>query len=135
MYKRQVLCLTENKGYGAGNNAGVRFGYEALGMTHVIIANPDTYFDENCICLLYTSFARIFYRNAINIGLPILECRQASVAAQKGDRLEVDLSKGIIWNHTRGTIYQAEPFPLFIQEMMKEGGLLSYLKKNDAPLL
>lgn len=86
-------------------------------------------------CVIAASFARIFYRNAINIGLPILECRQASVAAQKGDRLEVDLSKGIIWNHTRGTIYQAEPFPLFIQEMMKEGGLLSYLKKNAAPLL
>lgn len=56
--KISVLCLTENKGYGAGNNAGVRFGYEALGMTHVIIANPDTYFDENCIKALVKVFDR-----------------------------------------------------------------------------
>ena len=78
-------------------------------------------------CVIAASFARIFYRNAINIGLPILECPEAAAAASEGDIMEVDLSTGTICNVTRGLVYQAGAFPPFIQEMIDAGGLLAYL--------
>ena len=71
------------------------------------------------------TFARIFYRNAINIGLPILECPLASKNIEAGDDVEVDFDTGIITNHTKGETYQAQPFPPFIQEIIKKGGLLN----------
>src|SRR5438477_2973531 len=67
------------------------------------------------------SFARIFFRNAINIGLPILECPEAAKAAQQGDQLEVDLDKGVIKNLTQNKTYQAQPFPAFMQEIINAG--------------
>ena len=78
-------------------------------------------------CVIAASFARIFYRNAINIGLPILECPEAVSEIQAGDQLEVDLSTGTIHDLTWDRTYQADVFPPFIQEMIASGGLLPHL--------
>lgn len=78
------------------------------------------------------TFARIFYRNAINIGLAILECEQASERIESGDDVEVDFDTGIITNHTKNETYTAQPFPGFIQNIIKSGGLLNSIKnRND----
>ena len=82
-------------------------------------------------CVIAKSFARIFYRNAINIGLPILECEQATDEIQAGDEVSVDFDSGVILNHTSGKSYQAQPFPPFIQKIIKAGGLLASLKEED----
>ena len=79
-------------------------------------------------CVIAKSFARIFYRNAINIGLPILECEQAAEEIAADDEVSVDFSTGIITNKTTGKTYQAQPFPEFIQNIIKAGGLLASLK-------
>ena len=76
------------------------------------------------------SFARIFYRNAINIGLPILECQEASDEIKAGDQIEVDLAKGEIKNVSSKMIYRAQPFPPFMQKLIKAGGLINYIKKK-----
>ena len=75
------------------------------------------------------SFARIFYRNAINIGLPILECPDAAEDIKEGDKVCVDFDTGIITNLTTNKTYQAQPFPEFIQKIIKAGGLLASLKE------
>ena len=80
-------------------------------------------------CVIASTFARIFYRNAINIGLPILECAEAAKGIRSGDEVEVDFSTGIIRNLTTGKQYQAQPFPEFIQNIMQKGGLLNSLVK------
>ena len=80
-------------------------------------------------CVIAKSFARIFYRNAINIGLPILECEAAAEEIQAGDEVSVDFDTGVITDHTTGKTYQAEPFPEFIQTIIKKGGLLASLKE------
>ena len=80
-------------------------------------------------CVIAKSFARIFYRNAINIGLPILECEAAAEEIQAGDQVSVDFDTGIITDVTTGKTYQAEPFPAFIQNIIKKGGLLASLKE------
>lgn len=74
------------------------------------------------------SYARIFFRNAINIGLPILECAEAVDRITQGDTLEVNLTTGEIHNITRFETYKAQPFPPFMQDIIKKGGLLEYLK-------
>lgn len=81
-------------------------------------------------CVIAETFARIFYRNSINIGLPILESEEASQDIDDGDEVEVDLSKGIIKNKTKGKTYNATPFPEFIQEIIEDDGLVNYVKKN-----
>jgi len=83
-------------------------------------------------CVIATSFARIFYRNAINIGLPILECEAAANAIQAWDQVSVDFDTGVITNETRGETYQAAAFPPFIQSIIKAGGLLKSLKERGA---
>ncbi len=75
------------------------------------------------------TFARIFYRNAINIGLAILECPEASKKIEAGDDVEVDFDTGVITNHTKNEIYNAQPFPPFIQEIISKGGLLNSIAK------
>ena len=80
-------------------------------------------------CVIAKSFARIFYRNAINIGMPILECEQAAEEIQPGEEVAIDFDTGIISNITTGKTYQAEPFPEFIQNIIKKGGLLASLKE------
>ena len=81
-------------------------------------------------CVIASSFARIFYRNAINIGLPILECEAAANAIQAGDTVSIDFDTGIITNETKGESYQAVAFPPFIQNIIADGGLLKSLKKR-----
>ena len=81
-------------------------------------------------CVIAKSFARIFYRNAINIGLPILECEQAAEEIKAGDEVKVDFDTGVIANITTGKTYQAEPFPAFIQNIIQKGGLLASLKEG-----
>lgn len=75
------------------------------------------------------TFARIFYRNAINIGLAILECPEASSKIDAGDDVEVDFDTGIITNHTKSEQYKAQPFPPFIQEIIAKGGLLASISE------
>ena len=81
-------------------------------------------------CVIAKSFARIFYRNAINIGLPILECEEAAEEIQAGDEVKVDFDTGVITNITTGKTWQAEPFPEFIQNIIQKGGLLASLKEG-----
>ncbi len=80
-------------------------------------------------CVIASSFARIFYRNAINIGLAILECEEAARDIKNGDEVEADFDTGVITNHTTGKTYQAEPFPPFIQNIIAKGGLLNSIAK------
>lgn len=81
-------------------------------------------------CVIAKSFARIFYRNAINIGLPILECETVVDEVRPGDELEVDFNRGVIRNLTLGKEYQATPFPAFMQGIMARGGLINYIKER-----
>ena len=82
-------------------------------------------------CVIAKTFARIFYRNAINIGLPILECPAAAEAIQDGDEVSVDFDTGLITNHTRNESYQAEAVPPFIQEIISAGGLMNSIKQQN----
>lgn len=81
-------------------------------------------------CVIAESFARIFYRNAINIGLPIIVSEEASKEIEAGDALEVDVREGIIINHTQKKEYHVEKFPPFILEIMEAGDLISYTRKR-----
>ena len=81
-------------------------------------------------CVIAKSFARIFYRNAINIGLPILECEAASDNIRPGDEVAVDFDTGLITNLTRGESYQAQPFPPFIQKIIRAGGLMASIRQG-----
>ena len=83
-------------------------------------------------CIIAKSFARIFYRNALNIGLPILECVEVAGRTEAGDVLEVDLSTGEIANTTKGLTFRAEPFPDFMLELIESGGLIEYTKRRIA---
>jgi 3-isopropylmalate/(R)-2-methylmalate dehydratase small subunit len=83
-------------------------------------------------CIIAGSFARIFFRNAINIGLPLLECKQAVANTEAGDLLEVDLSLGEIKNLTRGMNFTAEPYPDFMAELISAGGLIEYTRQRLA---
>lgn len=79
-------------------------------------------------CVIAETFARIFYRNAINIGLPIMECKEASGDCKAGDKLEVNFETGLIRNKTTGKTYQAEGFPPFIMDIIHKGGLMNKIK-------
>ena len=83
-------------------------------------------------CVIAANFARIFYRNAINIGLAILECPAASEGIDDGDEVTVDFDTGVITNITKNETYQAEPFPPFIKDMITKGGLMASLKAKEA---
>lgn len=81
-------------------------------------------------CVVAGSFARIFYRNAFNIGLPILECPAAAAEAETGHEFEIDAGRGVVKNLTLGRTYQADPIPPFMQELVAAGGLMEYMKKR-----
>ena len=83
-------------------------------------------------CVIARNFARIFYRNAINLGLAILECPAASEGIDNGDEVAVDFDTGVITNITKNETYQAEPFPPFIKDMIAKGGLMASLKAREA---
>lgn len=82
-------------------------------------------------CVIAKSFARIFYRNAINIGLPILECPAASEAIADGDTVAIDFDTGVITDVTTGATFQAEPFPPFIQNIITKGGLMASIREGQ----
>ncbi|EKV56880.1 3-isopropylmalate dehydratase small subunit [Brachyspira hampsonii 30446] len=81
-------------------------------------------------CVIASSFARIFYRNSINIGLAILECEEASQKIDNGDEVEVDFDSGVITNITKNESYKAEPFPEFIKNIINSNGLLNSIKNK-----
>ncbi|MGI6090397.1 MAG: 3-isopropylmalate dehydratase small subunit [Saccharofermentanales bacterium] len=82
-------------------------------------------------CVIAKSFARIFYRNSINIGFPILECTEAAEEIDADDEVEVNFNTGVITNLTTGKTYKAQPFPPFIQNIIKSGGLLKSLRESE----
>ena len=79
-------------------------------------------------CVIAKSFARIFFRNSINIGLAILECEDAAKDIDEGDQVEIDFDTGLITNVTKGKTYEAQPFPEFIRQMINKGGLMAFIK-------
>jgi 3-isopropylmalate/(R)-2-methylmalate dehydratase small subunit len=81
-------------------------------------------------CVIAETFARIFYRNAINIGLPIIECVEAAKEIEVGDIVEVDFDSGIIYDRTKGTQYQGQAFPEFMQKIIKAEGLINYINER-----
>ena len=91
---------------------------------------PMVILESGISCVIAKTFARIFYRNAINIGLPILECPEAGEKIQAGDEVSVDFDTGIITNVTKNETYKAEPFPAFIQEIIAAGGLLPWIRRT-----
>lgn len=82
-------------------------------------------------CVIAETFARIFYRNAINIGLPIIECPEAAKAIENGDEVEVDFDSGKIYDKTKGTEYQGQAFPEFMQRIIKAEGLINYINNSN----
>ena len=81
-------------------------------------------------CVIAETFARIFYRNAINIGLPIIECPEAAKGLEAGDEVEVDFDNGMIYNRTKGTEFKGQPFPEFMQKIIKAEGLVNYINQK-----
>ena len=81
-------------------------------------------------CVIAKTFARIFFRNAINIGLAILECPEASEKIESGDQLSIDFDTGVITNHTKNETYKAEPFPEFVKNIINSDGLLNSIKNK-----
>lgn len=82
-------------------------------------------------CVIAETFARIFYRNAINIGLPIIECPEASRGIEDGDEVEVDFDTGMIYNRTKGTEFKGQAFPEFMQKIIQAGGLVNYINSKN----
>ena len=82
-------------------------------------------------CVIAETFARIFYRNAINIGLPIIECREASERIEAGDEVEIDFDSGMITNNTKNETYQGQAFPEFMQRIIKAEGLMNYINSKE----
>lgn len=81
-------------------------------------------------CVIAETFARIFYRNSINTGLPIIECPEASRGIEQGDEVEVDFDSGIIYNRTKGTQFKGQAFPEFMQKIIKAEGLINYINQK-----
>lgn len=81
-------------------------------------------------CVIAETFARIFYRNAINIGLPIIECPEASKGIEAGDEVEIDFDSGMIYNRTKGTSFQGQAFPPFMQKIIAAEGLINYINNK-----
>jgi len=82
-------------------------------------------------CVIAPSFARIFYRNAINMGMPILECKEAAEEIQDGDEISIDFSTGLITDYTLNKSFTAKPFPPFIQKIMEADGLIGYTRQKN----
>jgi len=81
-------------------------------------------------CIIAISFARIFFRNAINIGLPIIECEEAVIRVKEGDEVQIDMVRGKIGNVSKGEYYFLRPFPSFLQQLINKGGLEGYVKEK-----
>ena len=107
--------MVENKNFGCGSSR-----------EHA----PMVIKESGISCVIAETFARIFYRNAINIGLPIIECVEAAKEIEAGDTVEVDFDSGIIYNRTKGTQYQGQAFPEFMQKIIKAEGLINYINER-----
>ncbi len=83
-----------------------------------------------CSCVIAASFARIFFRNAINVGLPIFECPEAADSIETGDEIEINTKAGTIENKTKGKVFSVTPFSPFLQELIEQGGLIPYVRKQ-----
>ena len=90
--------------------------------------------DNGVACVIAASFARIFYRNALNIGFPIIEAPEAAQAIAEGDRVKVDFDTGLITDETTGKTFQGQPFPEFLQKMIAAGGLMAYVNQNGGKI-
>lgn len=86
--------------------------------------------DAGVSCVIAETFARIFYRNSINIGLPIIECPEAAKAIAAGDEVEVDFDSGVITDKTTGQSFQGQAFPEFMQKIITAGGLVNYINQK-----
>jgi 3-isopropylmalate/(R)-2-methylmalate dehydratase small subunit len=106
----------------AGNNFGCGSSRE-----HAPVAIKGS----GAACVIAPSFARIFFRNAINIGLPILECNEAAAEIEEGDDVIVDLMSGLIRDRTNGRTYQARPLPAFVLKIAEAGGIIPFLRHHD----
>jgi 3-isopropylmalate/(R)-2-methylmalate dehydratase small subunit len=92
---------------------------------------PIAFKGSHAVCVIAPSFARIFFRNAINIGLPILECPEASADIDEGDEVDVELANGRIINRTKNHTYQAKPLPVFVIKIAEAGGIVNFLKEHE----
>ncbi len=139
----QFLNLTDAKELGKHCFAGIRPGFSRqVGKAVIVVGGknfgcgssrehaPVAIKGCGVSCVVAESFARIFYRNAINIGLPILECKQAKKITQNSS-LEIDLDKGMIKDLSKNKVYRAQRFPTFMQELIKAGGLLPYVRRKS----
>ena len=113
---KQGDIIVANKNFGCGSSR-----------EHAPIAIKES----GVSCVIASTFARIFYRNAINIGLPILECDEAVKSIEAGDELEINFDSGIIKNNTKNQEYQGEPFPEFMQNIINCGVLVNYIKTQQ----
>lgn len=112
---KQGDIIVANKNFGCGSSR-----------EHAPIAIKES----GVSCVIASTFARIFYRNAINIGLPIIECDEAVKSIDAGDELEVEFSTGVIKNITKNETYKGEGFPEFMQKIINSNGLIGYIKSN-----
>ena len=113
--KGDIIVATKNFGCGSSREQAPSV-LKALGIQAVVAK----------------SFARIFYRNSINIGLPIIECKEASERIEAGDEVEIDFDSGIITNKTKGESYKGQAFPEFMQKIIKAEGLMNYINAKEA---
>lgn len=111
------------------NNGDIMVGGANFGCGSSREHAPIAIKESGISCVIAKTFARIFYRNAINIGLPILECPAASDGIEAGDEVVIDFDSGVIENKTKGETYKAQPFPEFIKDIIRSNGLLPSLKK------
>ena len=112
-----------------GNKGDIMVGGANFGCGSSREHAPIAIKESGISCVIAKTFARIFYRNAINIGLPILECPAASDGIEAGDEVVIDFDSGVIENKTKGETYKAQPFPEFIKDIIRSNGLLPSLKK------
>ena len=113
---QQGDIIVADKNFGCGSREHAPIAIKAAGVS----------------CVIAETFARIFYRNAINIGLPIIECPEAAAGIAAGDEVEVDFDSGVIVDKTKGTQYQGQAFPPFMQKIIKAEGLVNYINSNYA---
>ena len=107
--------IVANKNFGCAIRISIPIAIKAAGVS----------------CVIAETFARIFYRNSINIGLPIIECPEAARDIQDGDEVEIDFDSGMIYDRTRGTEYKGQAFPPFMQKIIKAEGLVNYINQQS----
>ena len=128
---RNVFCEVKPEYAGKAKPGDVVVGGQNFGCGSSREHAPIAIKGSQAKCVIAASFARIFFRNAINIGLPILECPEAAQDITEGDEIEVNLSTGEIFNLTNGAQYRARPLPEFVLRIAEAGGIVNFLKTHD----